>query len=500
MAKGGGGGTRGHWVLGQSGKEQLIHAIGKGKWAPGPVKGFKAPPRPPLAGRGVKGGVRVNNPLLDPGSNLSGQSLYNAALGLTNAQVNPTLSGLRSQIGVNNRQTSGTIKQVGGLYSQLGTQAQQGVTDQNQIAAALNAQLAQINQQQQGQLQGIGQQGAATLAQYTPQGEGGLGNAAQQSLAAENAKQQGLAAQQTGAMRTFGAQQGANYAGLTAANRANVGLTGTEALRGVSQAGTLKNVPLNQQIGATLANKGALLGTNIGKLRQQEITNRIAQAGVGISQANANTAATNAKTSQFNAATSRTVGLGNLAVAQGNLSVAQAGVRLRAAGLNIQQQNFLANQALAAQRINETGRHDQATEANAAEANNIRQIAAGKKGSVKTFTPGQNSTWFRLVDEATTLIRAAQKAGHPAQSIKDGLSTGQGGVPALSGLQIEAAYELLGWGALLPQTAAALHSVGIRGGTYKGAPIKVRNSAASVGSAVKGGAGALGRGIGSLFH
>ena len=39
--------------------------------------------------------------------------------------------------------------------------------------------------------------------------------------------------------------------------------------------------------------------------------------------------------------------------------------------------------------------------------------------------------------------------------------------------QVQAAYELLGWGHITPGTAAALHQSGVRGGTYNGKPIVV---------------------------
>jgi hypothetical protein len=77
----------------------------------------------------------------------------------------------------------------------------------------------------------------------------------------------------------------------------------------------------------------------------------------------------------------------------------------------------------------------------------------------------------------STLIQQAQKAGESAQTIKNALLLGrmQKGFPAQSALFIEAAYELLGWqGQVLPSTAKLLRAAGLRGGTWNGKPITVR--------------------------
>lgn len=494
---GGGGGVRGHWVVGQGGKEQLIHAVGKGKWAPGGVKGFKAPAKPQLAGPGV----RINNPLLDPNSNLSGQNLYNAAKGLTDAQVNPVLSGLHTQIANNNKQSQAVMSRAGGYFNQLGQQAAAGNTAEQQAAADLNAQLSQIGQSTQGQIGAAGTQQQGAISQYTP-GASDIGAGAHAALAQQIAQQQGLAAQSQGAFQNFGATQGANYRGLAGSEQATNALAGTQAIKGIGQAGQVKNEPLTAQIAAQLAQKGGLLTANLGKLRQQEITNQVTKAGLGIQQANATTARQNSLTSQFNAQTSRRVGLGNLAVARGQLSVQKAKVKLAQQGLNEKQTHDLATQSVATQSLNERTRHDKAAEANQQEAINLRQIATGGKGHVKTFSPGQNATWFRIVDEATSLVGSAQKQGHSAADIKNALETGKldPKLPALSGLQVEAAYELLGWGALLPKTAATMNAVGIRGGSYKGGPIKVRNgSTGGLTGGVQGAVNGIGSGIAGML-
>ena len=148
----------GHYVK-MGNKWQLIHATGPGKWAPGPVPKYGP-------------GLYANNPIFNPNAALSGKNIYDAAKGLADVQTVGPMQDLTSQIAANDRQTLGTIKNTGGYFNQLGTQANQGVAAEQANANALNQSLSGISGQTQQALQGVGQNATATLQQYAPQGEG----------------------------------------------------------------------------------------------------------------------------------------------------------------------------------------------------------------------------------------------------------------------------------------------------------------------------------------
>jgi hypothetical protein len=241
--------------------------------------------------------------LLNPNATLSGASLLSAAQGLANAQTKGPITELQQQIAANNAQTKGTINQTGGFYNQLMPAVQQGVTDSGNIASGLNSTLSGIGSSTQSQLQGIGQGALSSLMKYAPQGDGGLANAATSDLAASIARQQGLAAQQAGTYQGFGAVQGANNQQMAASQLGTYGLQGQEALKAIAQSGTVKNEPLVSKIAAEQAQTGALTATDLGKLRQQEIANQIAEGGLGIKATTAATGAQNANTNSKNANT-----------------------------------------------------------------------------------------------------------------------------------------------------------------------------------------------------
>src|SRR6185312_6254816 len=232
-------------------------------------------------GKGKGQAAAAQSPLLNPNQTLSGPSLLNAAKQLAATQTQDPISELQKQIATNNAQTQGTINLTGGYYNQLEPYVQSGVNQQGQIASGLNSQLAGIGAGTQSALQGIGQGAMASLLKYAP---GSDANAATSDLAAQIARQQGLAAQQAGTYQAFGANQGANYQGLGASNLGTFGLQGQEALKGIAQSGTVKNEPLVSKIAGLRAQQGALTATDLGKLRQQEVNNGIARAGLGLKQ------------------------------------------------------------------------------------------------------------------------------------------------------------------------------------------------------------------------
>ncbi len=250
-------------------------------------------------------GISANNPLLNPNQQLSGPALLQAAQGLAQAQTQPSIDQVLQEIGQNQQQTQGAEKLTGGYFTQLGQQAQQGLNAEQGISSNLAQQLAALQGQENTALQGIGSDAQASLAKYAPQDDAShsLAQPAMSSLASEMARQQGLAAQQQGAMGAFGANQGANYQGLAASNLGSLASRGQEDLNQIAQAGQIKNQPLTGKLAALNQTYGANFVTALGKLRQQEISNKIADQGLGIKQAAvAATVGDNIRTNQTSAA------------------------------------------------------------------------------------------------------------------------------------------------------------------------------------------------------
>jgi hypothetical protein len=445
----------GHYVK-MGGRWQLIHAVGPGKWAKGPV---------PMAGPGVP----ANSPLLNPGANLSGQQLYDAAKAAADAQTTALIPGLQQQIAANNRQTAGTVKLAGGYFNQLGTQAQQGVADQQGFAQALKDQLAGISGQTQSQLQGIGTDAATRLQQYTPQGEGGLSGAALSSLAAEMARQQGLAAQTAGSTAAAGARQSANLGGLAASQLGTQALAGTEAIKGIGQSGTVANQPLVSKIADLQAQRGALIGTNLTTLRQQQINNAITAQGLGLKGA-AITAQNQRTQATIDAANRRN---------RASINAANQRNQRTIAGENQRQQKALA----AAQSKAKTG-----------------------TGATKPLTPYQNNSMLTMLGQAASIYGEGRQAKLSPQQILQSLTSGRSPsgktMRPINPTIAQAAMELWTYHFLNPRTARALYNMGVRGGTFQGRPIQVGGPPAGTGQVASGvGAGvkSIGSAVGSVF-
>jgi hypothetical protein len=359
----------------------------------------------------AKPAAKAPSPLLNPAQSLSGQALLNAANQLANVQVNPALTELSKQIAANNAQTTGTINQAGGFYNQLEPYVQAGANQQGQIASGLNTTLAGIGNDTQGQLAGIGQGAQASLAKYAPQGDGGLSNAATADLAAQIARQQGYAAQQSGTARAFGATQGANYQGLGTSQLGTYGLQGQEALKGIAQSGTVKNEPLVSKIAGLQQQKGALVATDLGKLRQQEVANNVARAGLGLKQQGLNTTAAN------DAARIQT------AIRGQNVTRADAIARINATAAQTAAKN-----ALTARGQNITQARDQA---NAAYHSALLNKKYGSTAAAKPLSASQNNEFMRQLQTAIGVIHSAQAYrgtkdkplphGHSEQDIKASL-------------------------------------------------------------------------------
>lgn len=452
----------------------------------------------------TKAPAKPTNPFLDPSTPLSGPALDRAAHALANAQINPPVQALRQQIRQSNRQVAGAVNKVGGYYNQLGQQAQQGVTNAQNIAAGLNQQLGQIGQNESTTLGQLGQQAQQAYSKYTPQTDGAnsLGASGYGSLASELARQQGLASQGMAGLQSFGASEGAN--GVALANSAlGVGaMRGQEALKAISQAGQEKVAPIKDKIAQLLAQKGSLYTTNLGKLRQQEIANQVTAAGLGIKKTEAATSAKNADTAAYSAETTR----------QNDLAMQL----IRTQTLTEQNRHNLAVEGIDGDRIQATIRGQNLAHQDRQAANATRQAAlnlTSGRGATKPLSTYENNKTLGILSKLETAIATMQTQGitagakgatyqgkkyaagqvmvaHPSeQQIRSALASAD----PLGGLLIQAAYELQHQnGAISPQTARNLHNAGIRGGTYKNAPIKVQTpTGASVSQGVSGVVGGL---------
>lgn len=423
-------------------------------------------------------GLGANNPLLNPSQPLSGQSLYQAAQGLAQAQTQPAIKALTDQIAQNQQQTTGAENLTGGYFQQLGQQAQQGLAAQQGISNTLNDQLKQLASDQSSQLQGLGQQDAAMLAKYSPQSDSSnsLLQPGLSALTSELARQQGLQAQQQGAARAFGLNQGANYQGLAASNLGSFASRGEEDLNQIAQAGQIKNQPLTSKIAQLQGTYGATLASDLGKLRQQEITNQIARSGLGIKQATLNnTIANDQATQKINA---------------GKLGVDQQNANTNATKANTQanQQAFNNNPnavgSPAWERVQNSNAKNFANNPTAIGSAAWGRVQSANKASGKTarqLTPLENNRGGTYLNEIRTAIETWNQQGMKNSKgvVTEAHPTPQQERQVLGGKYdanlVEATFELMGYGSIDQNTANNLAAEGynIKAWSWNNQPIKV---------------------------
>lgn len=450
------------------------HNAGKGLASHGGIpqkQQVKKPSTPKIYASSNTGLNNPKNPLLNPSQQLSGQSLLDAATALANSADNPTIDQYRQQINQNNANTQATLDKTNQYYQQLANMGNQSTNQTQLIGANLQNQLGVINQNSQNQLQGIANTASQNLNAYAP---GGTNTAGMNALATELARQQGLNAQSQAGSQTLGAFQSANATNLAAQNMGTETLRGQERLGQVAQAGNLANYPVEGKLSSAIAKRGSDIETALGKLRQQEITNNLAQQGLGVKQqANQISAQKNTITQQNNTANQK----------------------LKGKELSIVQQNDLANQKLRAQAnantaasINERAAASAASTAERAQASAAataqRAAAANQKAGGKGYlSQSQQNTLLRGIQESEQYIKQLRSSGRSDAQIKQLLNSGQviRGFPAQDQTTIEAAYEMLGWGHILPGTASALRAMGVNisGRLNVGNPPSVGQSVAS---------------------
>jgi hypothetical protein len=415
-----------------------------------------------------------NNPLADPTSTLSGKTLIQAAVALANAQTNPAIQGLQDQINFQNKFATGQQKTDMAYFNALGKFGQQGAQNINSTNAFLSGALDKVGHDTQDQLGQIGENAQNSLTQYTP-GDPSLRTAGMQGLTQELARQKGLAAQDAGVFRSGGLLQGANYSNLANANQGAYASAGREDISRIAQANLTRQEPLTSKIAQLRANRGNLIATDLGRLRQQEISNRFTSKGLDIKDMANKITAANDKAK--NALTAR-------------------GQDITLRGQDLRVQNDQATTALGWARLGEKKQNDLANQA-------IREAnAAGKSGGKTRLSQTGNNTMLALLDTAVAAVHGA--GGANKQQVIDSLSSGGAreqvgtrpgkdangnpiqipvykSLPRVPTVLAEAAYELLGWGYITHQTAAAMHNMGIYGGTFRGSPIRVQNAPVSSG-------------------
>jgi hypothetical protein len=392
---------------------------------PGPVR---VPGRP-----FSYGSLSVNRPM-------TGRQMVTAARAMAGAAEDPTIAAYRGQIQQNDTQTQNALGMVGSDYRQLGGLAKQGFADEGKIAGQLNTQLGNIGSQEQSQLQGIGQGAMGSLAKYSPTGVGPAG----QALAQEVARQQGFAAQNEGAFRAAGANQGANYRGLAASQIGTFGLAGQEALRGIAQAGIMRNEPLSNRLAEAIAKRGEDVAAALPKIRQQEITNQIARAGLGIKQESAAASLGRTRADLQNANTNRIK--------------AQTSAR---------EQNPSIVGSSAWKRVQDVNNKNWSTNPNAVGSPAWGRVQTAKRsgtnGQVKPLSTLENNTWFSKLSTVEQLIKDGRQHGGTAAQITASLKDGSNPTKrTYDPTMIQAALEIEQYGAIQPQTAKVLQQMGLK--------------------------------------
>lgn len=404
--------------------------------------------------KGSAKGPNYNSGLYQPGQILSGKALGTAATQIANSQINPVVKSLTQQRATNNTNNQNEQRTDFNYYMQLAQAAKDSVTQAQNIGTGLQGTLAGNAAQAQSQLGQLGQ--ASTGGALARMNALGLDAGQTAALGAETARQQGIGTLNAQTAANFGAQQSANIAGQANTDRGATGLAGTQAIGALSRAGVLANLPINQQIAAEQDKRGALTSTALGQLRSQERNYQIAQEGLGVKTASLNA------TVQNNNAKNK-IAQQNATTAQQRNAIDQQNNAQRNA---ITSQNDLQNQLLRAAQIRTTAQNDQANQALKQAALNVKQSAAGKP---KALTTNQQNLLYGDISRIQALIAGPQKdaqgnvlnEAEVRSHLQSGLNPSKRAYPAVL---VEAAYEMKGWGHLLPKTAAALNAMGLRGG------------------------------------
>jgi hypothetical protein len=405
-----------------------------------------------------------NNPLYNPSQTLSGTSLKNAADSIATAQTAGPISALAQQIAQNNKQASGAQNQTFGYFMQLAKAAQAAVGQQAAGSGALNAQQQQLASNTQTQLGQLGQQAqGGTLGRMNAQG---LGGDSVGQLGAVTAQQQGTAASNAQNYQAAALNQGASGTSQAVNNAGAYALGGQEKIGAIGRAGQLANVPLNSKIATLQASQGTLAATALGQLRTQERNYGIAQAGLGIKQQTVQNTATNNATRNALTATGQQVTMRGQNMTAATAASAQA---LTASGQQITAARDAANAAYHQATVNGKYGVGGGSGAKPLSASLNAKAQSQLSTAIGVIHQGQSYS-DKLLPNGLPNPNSKYPNGYSEAFIKAGL----GQHYHIPDYLIAAAYQLVGYGSIDAKTASYLHNVvGMRGGTYNGAPIKV---------------------------
>ena len=433
--------TGGHYVNLGGNVWRQIHAVGPGKWAPGPPAKPVAPAPARTATTKTTTTNQWSNPLYQPAATLSGKPLSDAATALTNATYDPVISQYQQQIANRTQQGAAAQQQAAGYFNQLGQYAQSAVDKANSIGADLNTTLQSIGQGTQSALTQFAQQAAPQALQSLE--AQGLGGGATQQLASQLAGLQSTAAQEQQARQSYGATVSSAASQRAAGMLGAYALGGQAALGKIGEATQQALTPMETNLTSEQAKKAAAFGTNLQALRQQQFNNLVAQSGLNIKQATLQ----NTITQDVANRTSR--------------EKIAAGVQ---AGANARSKASI-NAAWARNQANITSREKAAAQKAAAKGST-------GAGATKPLTLSENNSYWGTVAKGISAIGVARSQNYGWPAIRTELLT------KLNDLQARAAVELWQYHYLSPGTAQQLHGSGVRGGTYNGKPIQVGSNPA----------------------
>ena len=433
--------TGGHYVNLGGNVWRQIHAVGPGKWAPGPPAKPVAPAPAKTTTTKTTTTNQWSNPLYQPTATLSGKSLSDAATALTNATYDPVISQYQQQIANRTQQGAAAQQQAAGYFNQLGQYAQSAVDKANSIGADLNTTLQGIGQNAQSALTQFAQQAAPQALQSLE--AQGLGGGATQQLASQLAGLQSTAAQEQQARQSYGATVSSAASQRAAGMLGAYALGGQAALGKIGEATQQALTPMETNLTSEQAKKAAAFGTNLQALRQQQFNNLVAQSGLNIKQATLQ----NTITQDVANRTSR--------------EKIAAGVQ---AGANARSKASI-NAAWARNQANITSREKAAAQKAAAKGST-------GAGATKPLTLSENNSYWGTVAKGISAIGVARSQNYGWPAIRTELLT------KLNDLQARAAVELWQYHYLSPGTAQQLHGSGVRGGTYNGKPIQVGSNPA----------------------
>jgi len=282
----------GHYIPIAGGQWRLIHAVGPGKWAPGP-RTTPLPGRTPSRPAGGGAANPYANPIYDPSQQLSGKSLYRAVQALTNATYDPLIKGYQTQLQQSQAHSQAVRDQTAQAYQNLAQYAQDAATNTQNAYGTLAS-----------GMQGVGQQTQSALDQFLQRAENPAGQAVGTSPpGAVDQLAQNIAAAKANAAQTAQADQAyAQTVGALETARAGqtpgiLASAATQKLGDLANAGLLAEQPIQTNLTNARQKKAEAFSTNLMAARAAERNYAIAQGGLDVRQ---QAAKTSAATAAFN--------------------------------------------------------------------------------------------------------------------------------------------------------------------------------------------------------